>query len=118
MYNKEELDKICSHINKTELNSKRAERDSIKFKQVEYLMDKVGHEFNGNISDIKRWGVYVVMENSCTGLIQNNSDIKIEENKYFVNVYNGRQYNIGDSIVVKVIKVNLIDMEVDLEIVD
>ena len=115
-YNKHTLAKMMDHINSREQNAKRAERDSIKFKQVEFLLSKVGYVFTGNITGITDWGVYVELEeNQCEGLI-NKEDINgiIDKENYRIQMKDGRNFRLGDSIMVKVSKVSLLKKEIDL----
>ena len=80
-----ELENICEHISKREVNASRAERDSIKYKQSEYLSDKVGSVFKGIVSGVTEWGIYVELEeNKCEGLIRYSSF----ETEYFADVEN------------------------------
>jgi len=106
----------CKHCNSIEMNTKRAERDSIKFKQVEYLLDKVGYVYSGNITGITDWGVYVELDNNqCEGLIK--SDVingEIEKENYKLYMSDGRVFRLGDAIMVKVNKVSLLKKEIDL----
>lgn len=115
---KNKVQEICDHINKTELNAKRAERDSIKFKQVEYLLDKVGNMFMGTITGVTEWGVYVELtESHCEGLVRKD-DIQgsIDKEKFKVRLMN-RELFLGDSVMVQVKKVSLLKKEIDLIII-
>jgi ribonuclease R len=106
----------CEHCNSRELNAKRAERDSIKYKQVEYLLGKVGYVYSGNITGITDWGVYVELdENHCEGLIRSD-DIEgyIDKDSYEIDMEDGRTLRLGDTIMVKVFKVSLLKKEIDL----
>lgn len=68
-YNKGEIDVICEHINKTEMSAAKAERDSIKYKQIEYLMSLDEKKFDGIITGITEWGTYVeISDNKCEGM--------------------------------------------------
>lgn len=117
-YTKEELDDICDHINNTELNAKKAERESIKFKQVQYLLDKVGQIFMGTITGISDWGVYVeLIDSKCEGLVKSDEiDGKIEKSKFKFNIGN-RELFLGDSVMVKLDKVSLLKKEIDFLII-
>ena len=106
----------CNHCNRMELNAKSAERDSIKFKQVEFLMDKVGHVFSGTITGITDFGVYVeINENKCTGLIK-SYDIfgNVDRNNFKIEMRDGRTFRLGDNITVKVSGISLLKKEIDL----
>lgn len=113
---KDSIDEVCSQINKCELNAKKAERSSIKFKQVEYLLNKVGQVFTGTITGITEWGIYVELtESKCEGLIRKNDidgDIDV---KNFKVKYNLGSLYLGDSITVIVKRVSLLEKEIDLK---
>ena len=63
-----------------EINATKAERESIKYKQAEYMANFIGHEFDGVISGITEWGIYVeIIKTKCEGLIKISS---ITDDKY------------------------------------
>jgi ribonuclease R len=65
-----ELDLSCSHSSRMEKQASDAERASIKYKQAEYLLARIGQTFEGIISGLTTWGIYVELkENKCEGLI-------------------------------------------------
>src|SRR5665647_2371168 len=67
---KEKYEKLCNHSSKMERLSAEAERASVKYKQVEYMSDKTGKVFEGVISGVTEWGIYVeIIENQCEGMI-------------------------------------------------
>ena len=116
-------DKICVHISDMERKAMEAERDSIKYKQVEYMMDKHGEIFNAIISGIIEWGIFVeVIENKCEGLVKPES---LDDDFYFYNQEKmcfegkeyGHQYKLGDPVKVKVKNTNLSRKQIDFEIV-
>ncbi|MFT6845974.1 MAG: ribonuclease R [Flavobacteriales bacterium] len=96
-----------------------AERASIKYKQVEFLMNKLGEHFVGTISGITSWGIYVELnENKCEGMvaIQDLSD----DNYYFDEerfCIRGRvhkqEFNMGDQLEVEVLSADLIKKQLD-----
>jgi ribonuclease R len=112
-----EMSETCKHINGTEMNAKKAERESIKFKQVQYLLGKVGQVFMGTISGVSDWGAYVELSDSkCEGLIKlDNIDGGVEKDKYKITT-GGKEYFLGDSVMVKVHKVSLLKKEIDFVI--
>ena len=60
----------CDHCTQREILATRAERDSIKFMQIKYMQDKMNTKFNGVISGITDWGIFVeIVENKCEGMI-------------------------------------------------
>jgi ribonuclease R len=96
-----------------------AERSSIKYKQVEFLMDKTGQEFEGLISGVTEWGMYVeIIENHCEGMIRTKDltdDIYTFDEENFC--YHGRRtrkfYQLGDKVLIKIKKTDLLRKQVD-----
>src|SRR4030042_1414573 len=67
---KEKYEKLCEHSSKMERLAAEAERASVKYKQVEYMSDKTGKQFEGIISGVTEWGIYgEIIENKCEGMI-------------------------------------------------
>ena len=114
MYSKEKIDEMASHLNSKEVNAKRAERDSIKLKQVEYLLDKVGNILPGVISGVEEWGVYVELsESKCMGLIPAEMiDGKIDKQNYRFR-HGNTEYTLGDNTMVKVASVSMADKRIN-----
>jgi ribonuclease R len=68
--NKEQYEEYCKHCSDMERQAMEAERNSIKYKQAEYLSDKIGQEFDAVVSGISKWGVYAELKDShCEGMI-------------------------------------------------
>jgi ribonuclease R len=115
-----ELENMCEHISKREINAAKAERDSIKYKQSEYLSDKVGSVFQGIVSGITEWGIYVeLIENKCEGLIRYNSF----DTEYHADVDNYVAYNdygskirLGDVVMVVIKSVNVEKKQIDFKL--
>ncbi len=96
------LEEQCKHSTQMEIKASEAERASRKYKQVEYLQDKVGEEFDGVISGVTEWGLYVeIIENKCEGMIRlrdlDDDFYEFDETNYCVigsrtkyKVHNGR----------------------------
>lgn len=100
-----------------------AERASVKYKQVEYLQDRLGQVFDGLISGVTEWGIYVELnENKCEGLIPirdlQDDYYEFDEKNYCLR---GRrykkQYRLGDAITVKVASANLERKQLDFQLV-
>jgi ribonuclease R len=97
-----------------------AERESIKYKQAEYMLDKVGQEFLGVISGVSKWGLFVeIGEAKSEGLVSIRS---MDDDFYYLDEDNyrivgrryGHEYRLGDKVQVKVKEVSLINRQMDL----
>ena len=76
-------DILCKHCSKMEINATKAERESIKYKQAEYMANFIGQEFEGVISGITEWGIYVeIVKTKCEGLVKISS---LTDDKYDFN---------------------------------
>lgn len=108
----------CVWCSSKELNASRAERDSIKFKQAEFLLDKKGEKFKGIISGVVDWGIYVeLIDNKCEGLLNkdNLNGYTIDSDKY--RIYSDTdEKKLGDEIEVIVSNVNLMKKEIDFKL--
>ena len=112
----EEQSKWCST---RELVAAKAQRDSIKYKQAEYLEDKLGSVFDGLISGVTDWGIYVeLIESKCEGLIrfQDMGKIKVDVEHYTVTDQLGNKIRLGDQIKVVVKGVDLEKKQVDFSL--
>ena len=112
------LEKICEHISKRELLASKAERDSIKYKQVEYLQDKIGQIFDGIISGITEWGIYIELtESKCEGMAKYGYRFKFDlDNQCIINSI-GEIKRLGDPIQVTVISVDLEKKQINFDII-
>lgn len=120
---KELLEARCKHISNRERNANDAERDSVKYKQVEFLKDKVGQEFEGMISGIIDRGVFVELSDcKAEGLIGfDKFDEAFEivaERLKAKGQRTGRMLKIGQTLRVKLIDANLDDRIIELELLD
>jgi len=116
----EELQKDCEHISKQEVVASKAQRDSIKYKQAEYLQDKIGQIFDGIVSGVFDRGLYVeLVENKCEGLLRLNElpgSWTAYPDYYCIKDDFGNIIRLGDDIKVVVKSVNLEKKQVDLMI--
>jgi len=114
-----EYEDYCQHSSDMEQLASNAERASIKYKQVEFMSDRIGQVFDGVISGVTEWGVYVeLVENKCEGMIpirDLDDDYYTFDDKNYCLV--GRRYHkkyqLGDEITVKVAKANLDKKQLD-----
>ena len=110
---KDVFEENCEHCSNMEKKAADAERASVKFKQAEYLSDKIGQVFEGTISGISKWGVYVMLnESKCEGLVamkEINDDFYVldEDNFRLIGKTKGGIYQLGMPVKVKVDRVNL-----------
>ncbi|MDR0982722.1 MAG: ribonuclease R [Culturomica sp.] len=122
--NQEKYEEMCEHSSAMEQLSANAERASIKYKQVEYMTDKVGENFQGTISGVTQWGLFVELDDTkVEGLVPLN---ELEDDYYEFDEKNyrivGRHYNkvyqLGDAVKVKVAKANLAARNIDFVLAD
>ncbi|MCR9287018.1 MAG: ribonuclease R [Bacteroidetes bacterium] len=120
--NKENLEERCKHISKMERQAMDAERESIKYKQVEFMEKHVGEEFEGYISGIIDRGVFVELKGSkCEGMIGFDSmdepfDVK-DGRLSATGIYTGQTFKMGDEVQVKIIATDLARRRIDMELV-
>ena len=103
----EDQAKWCSN---RELLSSKAQRDSIKYKQAEYLQDKIGHAYDGIVSGVTDWGMYVELtESKCEGLVRYSTigKVKLDLDNYTLSDEMGNKIRLGDPIKVVVMGVDL-----------
>lgn len=121
--NQEKYEEWCKHSSDMEQLAANAERASIKYKQVEFMSDKIGQDFEGTISGVSQWGFYVELDESkCEGLVSVNQleddYYEFDEKNYcIVGRHHGRKYQLGDKVRIKVAKANLIARQLDYELV-
>jgi ribonuclease R len=121
---REKYEKLCDHSSKRERLATDAERASIKYKQVEFMSDKIGKVFEGVISGVTEWGIYVeIIENQCEGMVairelQNDYFEYDEENYSIRGRQSGKVYMLGDKIMVEVAKADLQKRQLDYKLVD
>ena len=114
---------LCDHSSLMEQTAANAERASVKYKQVEFMSDKVGQTFDGVISGVTEWGLYVELnENKCEGMIPvrelGDDYYELDEKNYCLR---GRRtnkvYNLGDEVTIKVVSANLEKKQLDFALV-
>ncbi|MGM9860912.1 MAG: ribonuclease R, partial [Muribaculaceae bacterium] len=122
--NIERLEDLCKHSSSQEQLAANAERASIKYKQVEYMNDHLGEVFDGVISGVTEWGLYVeINDNKCEGLVpvrdlaDDYYDFD-EKNYCLVGRRRNNRYRLGDNVKVQVARCNLDRKQLDLVIVD
>lgn len=112
----------CKHSSEMERKALEAERASIKYKQAEFMLDKIGQVFTGLISGVSKWGIYVELEgNKVEGMI---SLKMLEDDFYYLDEDNykvqgaqfGKEYKLGDPITIKVRRIDLARKQLDFEL--
>lgn len=117
--NQEQYEEYCKHCSQMEKASAEAERQSIKYKQAEYLSDKIGQDFVGKISGISKWGIYVLIDdNKCEGLVKiesiNDDFYTLDEDNYqIIGREFGKVYQLGQQVKVNIKKVNMIKKQIE-----
>jgi ribonuclease R len=117
------LEAQCKHSTQMEIRASEAERASIKYKQVEFLMDKIGQEFDGIISGVTEWGLFVeIIENKCEGMIRlrdlDDDFYEFDETNYcVVGARTKKVYTMGDTVKVQVAKCDLLRKQIDFKLI-
>lgn len=117
-----ELEQECKHCSEREKAAAEAERASIKYKQVQFLQDKIGQEFDGIVSGVTEFGFFVELEgNKCEGMVhvRNLHDDRyvFEAEKYCMRgLRTGKIISLGDKVRVKIKSADLIKKQIDFEI--
>jgi ribonuclease R/exosome complex exonuclease DIS3/RRP44 len=121
--NAESYEDKCKHSSEREQLASKAERDSIKYMQVKYMQDHQDQEFEGVISGVTEWGIYVeIIENKCEGMVR----IRDIKDDYYI--YNEKQYaligqatknslQLGDKVIVKVKNTDLERKHLDFNLI-
>lgn len=121
---KEQYEKECLHASEREIIAADAERTSVKYKLVEYMQDKVGQEFEGKVSGLTEWGMYVEIEptkiEGMVSLREIRSDFfNFDEAHYrLVGRRSGRVFKLGDPVKIKVSNANLEQRLLDYQLVE
>ncbi len=119
----EKYESLCEHCSDMEQTAAQAERSSIKYKQVEYMSERLGQTFQGTISGVTEFGLYVeINENKCEGMIPlrdlEDDYYEFDERNYCLR---GRRhhhrYNLGDSVKVQVARADLYRKQLDLKLI-
>lgn len=120
----EEYEEYCRHCSAMEKKAAEAERSSVKYKQAEYLSDKIGQNFPALISGVSKWGIYAEIEgNKCEGMIPIGSlkgDYYMldEDNYQVIGTRHGNTYKLGDPVTIRVKNVDMMRKLIDFELVD
>lgn len=122
--NADEFEEYCKHCSLMEKRAADAERASVKYKQAEFLSERVGQEFPALISGVSKWGLYAEIEgNKCEGMIPIGSlkgDYYMldEDNYQVIGRRYGKCYKLGDPVTIRVKEVDMMKKLIDFELVD
>ena len=122
--NKEYYEELCEHASDMEQIAQNAERDSIKYKMVEFMADKIGNEYDAHISGITSYGIYCeIDENHCEGMVPmhdlDDDYYDFDERNYrLVGRRHHHKYQLGDPIRIVVAKANLEKKQLDFALAE
>jgi ribonuclease R len=117
-------EKISVKASEREMEAVSAERDSIKFKQVEYMLNHVGETFSGVITGVTDWGIYVQEQDTLSEGMVKLSSIKSDYFEHQATKYRikgqrtGKVYQLGDPVTVKLIRADKDERQLDFELVE
>ena len=122
--NQEKYEELCEHCSDMEQVAQQAERDSIKYKMVEFMADKVGEVYDAHISGIQSYGIYCeIDENHCEGMVpMHNLDDDYydfdERNYCLVGRHHHNKYQLGDPVRIRVARANMEKRQLDFELAE
>ena len=122
--NADEYEDYCRHCSVMEKKAADAERTSVKYKQAEYLADKLGQVFPALISGVSKWGIYAEIEgNKCEGMIpigslKDDYYMLDEDNYQVIGRRHGRCYKLGYPVHIRVRHVDLLKKQIDFDLVE
>lgn len=117
-------EELCDHSSEMEQIAANAERASVKYKQVEFMGERLGMEFDGVISGVTEWGLYVELnENKCEGMIPmrdlGDDYYDFDEKNYCLTGRRHRKkFSLGDPVTIKVARANLEKKQLDFALVE
>jgi ribonuclease R len=116
------MEEQCKHTSERERAAMEAERASNKYKQVQYMKNFLGDEFEGVISGVASFGFWVeTVEHKCEGLVSINSLLEYDEFRHVESDYclvgqrSGKKFRMGDKVTIKVVAANLTKRQLDYE---
>jgi ribonuclease R len=121
--NQQKVEGMCIQSSMMEERAVNAERASIKYKQVEFLQDKVGQKFEGIISGISEWGFFVELtENHCEGMVpmrdMDDDFYEYDEKNYcLVGAHTRRRFVIGQKVTIEIARTNLAKRQMDFKLI-
>ena len=122
--NPDKLEEECKHVSSQEQLAANAERASIKYKEVEFMGARLGEVYDGKISGVTEWGVYVELnETHCEGMIAlrdlDDDFYEFDEKNYLIyGRRRGKKYQLGDPVTIQVARADLVKKQLDFVLVD
>ena len=119
-----EYEEKCQHCSKMEKQAAEAERDSIKYKQVEFMSKHLGERFKAIISGVTDWGIYAeIEENLCEGMISmrdltDDTYVLDADNYCMIGQRSGKKYQMGDEVLIEIKNADLSKKQLDFILVD
>ena len=123
LLSKDLLDSICNHCSEQEKKATSAERESIKYMQVNFLKNNIGSIYSGVISGVTDWGIYVeITENMCEGLVKVSSMkgdhfVFNQKNQCLEGCQTKKTYQIGQKVKIKIVSADLEKKQLDFILV-
>ncbi|WP_300727257.1 ribonuclease R [uncultured Bacteroides sp.] len=120
----DKYESLCEHSSAMEQTAASAERASIKYKQVEFMGERIGNVYDGVISGVTEWGLYVeINENKCEGMVSmrdlGNDYYEFDEKNYcLIGRRHHRKFSLGDPVKIKVARANLEKKQLDFVLAD
>ena len=120
---KDMYEEMCKHSSAREILATDAERASIKYKMVEFMADKIGEEFEGSVSGITEWGVYVELTDThIEGMVSiremtDDTYFFDKENYCYIGNRSRRKITLGDKAKIRVLRIDLSRKIIDFEFV-
>jgi ribonuclease R len=118
----QQFEQTAIQSSEREMEAVKAERDSIKYKQVEYLANHIGEEFDGVVTGVTDWGIYVQEQNTLADGMVRLSSIKFDYFEHEANKYRvkgkktGKTYRLGDEVRVKLLRADKDERQLDFEL--
>ena len=116
------LDEVAKHSSETERRAEEAERETDKLKKAQYMEQHIGETFEGIVSGVTAWGMFVELDNSCEGMIRAasmNDDFYVydEDHMKLVGERTHKEYALGQKVMIKVLGADRITRTIDFRIV-
>ena len=119
---KAEYERKCEHSSDMEVRAAEAERASVKYKMVEFMLDRIGQEFDGHISGVTEWGIYVELdETHIEGMVSlrdmTDDFYNFNQDEYaIIGHKTGHRYTLGDAVRIKVLRADLARKQLDFQV--